>query len=93
MVLCGTHPYATIISMRTTVDLKDEAYQAVKAIARDRDESMGKVMSELIMKGVHGPVDLIGKIRLVNGWPVVSYGKGVVTNEDCRKIRDEEYDD
>ena len=79
--------------MRTTVDLSDEAYRAVKAIARDREESMGKVMSELVMRGVSGPADLIGKIRMVNGWPVVSYGKGVVTNEDVRKIRDEEYDD
>jgi predicted transcriptional regulator len=78
--------------MRTTVDLSDEAYRAVKAIARDRDESMGKVMSELILKGVSGPADLIGKIRTVNGWPVVSYGK-VVTSEDVRKIRDEEYSD
>ncbi len=46
----------------------------------------------MILKGVSGPADLIAKIRMVNGWPVVSYGK-VVTSEDVRKIRDEEYDD
>ena len=78
--------------MRTTVNLSEVAYQAVKAFARDRKESMGQVMSELILKGVHGPADLIGKMRMVDGWPVVSYGGPVITGEDVRKIRDEEYD-
>lgn len=87
------HQYVSIISMRTTVDLSDEAYQAVKAVARDRNESMGRVMSEMIMKGVHGPADKVGKIRMVNGWPVVSYGGRMITSEDVRKIQDEEYDD
>lgn len=69
--------------MRTTVDLNDEAYQAVKAIARDRDESMGKVMSELIMKGACQPNSdhKVGEIRMVDGWPVVSIGRPI-TNEE-----------
>ena len=76
--------------MRTTVDLKDEAYQTVKAIARDRDESMGKVMSELIMKGAcqPNPNHKVGEIRMVNGWPVVSIGRPI-TSEEVRDFLDE----
>jgi len=71
--------------MRTTVDLSDEAYQAVKAIARDREESMGKVMSELIIKGACQPDSdqKVGEIRMVNGWPVVSIGRPI-TNQEVR---------
>lgn len=73
------------MNMRTTVDISDEAYQAVKAFACDRKESMGQVMSQLILKGVHGPADQIGKIVMKRGVPVVSYGR-VVTTEEVREF-------
>ena len=71
--------------MRTTVDLTEEAYKAVKAMARERGESIGTVMSELILRGAQEPPVVMGKLRLVDGWPVVSYGKRV-TSEDVRDL-------
>jgi len=72
-----------IICMRTTVDLSAEAYQTVRAIAKDRDESMGKVMSDLILKAANRPDPShgLGEIRLVDGWPVVSIGRQISTEE------------
>ncbi|MBI2688080.1 MAG: hypothetical protein HYX27_17360 [Acidobacteria bacterium] len=69
--------------MRTTVSLSEEALQLVKAIAHDRKESMGTVMSELIMRGANSPAPghNPGEIKLVNGWPVVSYGHTVTYDE------------
>ena len=67
--------------MRTTVDLSDEAYLLAKAVARDRRESLGKVMCELIIKGVQVPEGRVGEMRMVNGWPVVDLGRPI-TNEE-----------
>ena len=71
--------------MRTTVDLTEVPYRAVKAMARERGDSMGKVISELILRGAHEPPVVMGKLRMVDRWPVVSYGKRV-SSEDVRDL-------
>ncbi|MFN0106418.1 MAG: antitoxin [Bryobacteraceae bacterium] len=71
--------------MRTTLDLTEDAYQLAKAVARDRNDSLGRVVSELILKGAHGPGDRIGEMRIVDGWPVVSYGR-MITSEDVKEF-------
>ena len=38
--------------MRTTVDLEDEAYLIAKSIAHDKNTSLGKVISKLIIDRV-----------------------------------------
>lgn len=48
MVLCY---YATV---RTTLDISDEAYYLAKAIARDQNRSLGKVVGDLILQSVKG---------------------------------------
>lgn len=69
-----------IISMRTTIDLTDEAYQLAKAFAHDRRESLGKVVSELIVKGASGSGP-VGQVRLVDGWPVINIGRPITMQE------------
>jgi hypothetical protein len=38
--------------MRTTVDLDEDILRVAKDIARDRDESLGRVLSDLVRRGL-----------------------------------------
>ena len=40
--------------MRTTLDISDEAYYLAKAIARDRHNSLGRVVGDLILQSSKG---------------------------------------
>lgn len=79
-----------IICMRTTIDLTDEAYQLAKAAARERRESLGKAVSDLILKGAKGTPVPPGEIRMVNGWPVVSIGRPVTSEEIAEFLAEDE---
>ena len=74
--------------MRTTVDLSEEALQLAKAVARDRRESLGRVISDLIVKGASSSGGTIGKIQIINGLPAVSIGR-MVTTEEVRAFLEE----
>jgi len=41
--------------MRTTVDLDEDILRVAKDIARDRDESLGRVLSDLVRRGLKPP--------------------------------------
>jgi hypothetical protein len=41
--------------MRTTVDLDEDILRVAKDIARDRDESLGRVLSDLARRGLKPP--------------------------------------
>ena len=41
--------------MRTTVNLDDEVMRAVRSLARERDESLGTVISALLRKALSPP--------------------------------------
>ena len=40
--------------VRTTLDISDEAYYIAKAIARDQNRSLGRVIGDLILKSSKG---------------------------------------
>jgi hypothetical protein len=42
------------VVVRTTLDIPDEAYYLAKAIARDRNRSLGRVVGDLILQSVQG---------------------------------------
>ena len=42
-------------TMRTTVNLDDEVLRAVRSLARERDESLGTVISALVRKALRPP--------------------------------------
>jgi hypothetical protein len=44
--------YCAIV--RTTLDISDEAYYIAKAIARDQNRSLGRVVGDLILQSVKG---------------------------------------
>ena len=41
--------------MRTTINLDEEVLRAVRSLARERDESLGTVISELIRESLRPP--------------------------------------
>ena len=76
--------------MRTTIDLTTEAYHVAKAVARERNLSLGKVVSEFIVQPARSPQTggAKRKRRSAAGFPVLSSGKRI-TSEDVRALLDE----
>ncbi len=74
--------------VRTTLDISDEAYYIAKAIARDQNRSLGRVIGDLILKSSKGG----------NGGPITMSDYGFptfrctrpVTTEDVKALDDEE---
>jgi hypothetical protein len=73
--------------MRTTVDIDDDVLTAAKAIARQRNQTIGKVVSELARNSLRPPAASAER----NGVPLLSVGKSnvIVTPEIVKSLRDE----
>ena len=72
--------------MRTTLDLDPTSLEAARQLARHRAQSLGKVVSELILKGLQSDVPVARK----GGFPVFSAkGARPITLEDVRAAEDE----
>ncbi len=73
--------------MRTTVDLDNDVLTAVKAVARQRGVTIGKVLSDLARQAMLRPSE--GATR--NGVPLfpVRADAGVVTLTLINELRDE----
>jgi hypothetical protein len=75
--------------VRTTLDIDDDVLQAAKELAAIRGSSMGKVISELVRKGLR-PKPWV-KIR--NGVPLLGprgENDPILTTEFVNRLRDEE---
>jgi hypothetical protein len=76
--------------MRTTVDLDEDILRVAKDIARDRDESLGRVLSDLARRGLKPPTR---KFKTRNGVPLLmpEPGDPPITSELVRELleRDE----
>ena len=73
--------------MRTTIAIDDDILTAARAIARQRNQTVGKIVSELARHSLRPPV--VGAER--NGVPLLPVReKGViVTREIVNALRDE----
>ena len=80
--------------MRTTLDLTPEAYHLAKAVARERKQSMGTVVSEFIVKP---PVTeqpnriILGTSKA--GFPTFSSGRPITTEEVTAMIDEMDEED
>jgi hypothetical protein len=74
--------------VRTTLDISDEAYYLAKAIARDQNRSLGRVVGDLILqssKGANG-----ASIKMSDyGFPTFRCARPVTTG-DVKALDDEE---
>lgn len=74
--------------VRTTLDIPDEAYYLAKAIARDQDRSLGRVVGDLILQTAKGAKG--STIRMSDyGFPTFRCSRPV-TSEDVKALDDEE---
>jgi hypothetical protein len=71
--------------MRTTLDLEAAALQAARELAAHRGQSLGKVVSELVLKGLRS--DLPAARR--GGFPVFAAGAKPITLDDIKQAEDE----
>ena len=76
------------VIVRTTLDISDEAYYLAKAIARDQNRSLGRVVGDLILqssKRMKG-----ASIEMSDyGFPTFHCARPV-TSEDVKALDDEE---
>ena len=75
--------------MRTTIDLTPDACHLAKAIARDRSQSLGKVVSELILRPVTAETPL--STHSSAGFPLFLCGT-TITSEDVQSLISEDED-
>jgi hypothetical protein len=77
---------STRLAMRTTVDLTPAALEAVRQLAAHRAESLGTVISELILKGLRAEAPPARK----SGFPVFAVRGGkTITLDDVKTAEDE----
>ncbi|MCX6592841.1 MAG: hypothetical protein NTZ56_15070 [Acidobacteria bacterium] len=74
--------------MRTTLDIDDEAYYIAKAIARDQNRSLGRVVGDLILKSSQTSEGAV--IQMSDyGFPTFRCTRPVTT-DDVNALDDEE---
>jgi len=73
--------------MRTTIDLEEDVLLAAKEIARERGETLGKALSNLVRLALTRQT----AVSIKNGLPIfpVQPDAGVVTLEMVNRLRDE----
>ena len=82
MYLC----YDAIV--RTTLDISDEAYYLAKAIARDQNRSLGRVVGDLILQSVNTRKG--ASIQMSDyGFPTFRCARPVTT-EDVKALDEDE---
>jgi hypothetical protein len=80
--------------VRTTLDIPDEAYYIAKAIARDQNRSLGRVVGDLILQSAKGSwsaaIQTTASIQMSDyGFPTFRCAR-TVTTEDVKALDDEE---
>ncbi|MBI3987909.1 MAG: type II toxin-antitoxin system VapB family antitoxin [Lentisphaerae bacterium] len=75
--------------MRTTLTIDDELLAAARSLARDKSESIGEAVSELIRRGLSATPG-VRKAPRDSGFPVFSVPSGAppITLEDVRRAED-----
>lgn len=78
-----------IRAMRTTLSIDDRALEAARKLAAARNQSLGRVVSDLVMRGLAVRADYPG--RDDDGFPVfhVAEDSPPITLEDVRRDEDE----
>jgi len=76
--------------MRTTITLELEAYRLARAIASQKNESVGKVLGDALIKTYRPDDDKpLGFSVDASGWPRIRIGR-VITPEDVAAAIEED---
>jgi hypothetical protein len=84
-ILTSTHHLIYFGTMRTTVDLDEDVLRVAKDLARERDLSVGRVLSDLARRALK-PSNQAVKVR--NGVPILPRKAGAkpVTSEIVKDL-------
>ena len=63
--------------MRTTVDLDEDILRTVKDLAREREQSLGRVLSDLIRQGLQPAYQVKVKPGVIPTLPLIPGGRSV----------------
>lgn len=76
--------------MRTTLTIDDDLLAVAKTLARDRSESVGKALSDLVRRGLNA-TPRVRKGRNCAEFPVFAVRRDAhpITLDDVRKAEDE----
>ena len=74
--------------MRTTLDLDPSALEAARQLAKHRAQSLGRVVSDLILRGLRSDTPMATR----NGFPLFAAGPDSkpIMIEDIRRAEDDE---
>jgi len=75
--------------MRTTLDIDDDVLAAVKELARARDTTAGRIISDLARTALTQPLTQATRHRR-NGFPVLPARGGLVTPELIDQLAEDE---
>jgi len=70
------------LTMRTTLNLDDDAFELAKNYAKDRSITLGKALSELVRRGLAAPT----RTRILNGIVVFDVPQG--ERITCEKVKE-----
>jgi hypothetical protein len=81
--------------MRTTLDIDDDVLIAAKELARQKNQSAGQVVSQLLRKVLTGGVENTAPTTAPTAYTVAAFrpfpaGKAIVSNETVNRLRDAE---
>lgn len=76
--------------MRTTVDLPPAVHQRARELALARGQSLSSVIGELTARGL-SQIDepVVVRMDAVSGFPVISVGRRVTSEDVCALLDDE----
>ena len=71
--------------MRTTVDLDEDILRTAKQLARENEQSLGRVLSDLARRGLEPPAP---KLKTRNGVPLLMPKRGakMFTSEHVKEL-------
>ena len=76
--------------VRTTIELTPEAWHLAKAVARERDQSLGKVVSDFILRAnTPAPHPERSPETSPAGFPLIRVGRAI-TSDDVSRLIDED---
>lgn len=76
--------------MRTTVNIEPQAYSIARAVAHQKNQSIGKVVSDALMQAYSPENDRpIGLYIDERGWPVIHLGRPITPEEVAEAIAED----
>lgn len=78
--------------MRTTLDIDAAALEAARQLAAHRGQSLGRVVSDLILQGLKARASGARQAALRNGFPIIpaAAGQRPVTDEDVKRLLEDD---